>query len=58
MFDKDDIETFNWKELHGKDVRVLVCEVEGIQIAALLEHESGEFFIVKVKQTEQTEEQK
>lgn len=53
MFVEDDLETFNWKELHGKDVRILVCEAEGIQIAALLEHESGEFFIVNVKQTEE-----
>jgi hypothetical protein len=50
MLDRDDIETFNWKELHGKDVRVLVCEAEGVQISALLENESGEFFIVNVKQ--------
>ena len=50
MLDRDDIETFNWKELHGKDVRVRVFDVEGVQISALLEHESGEFFIVNVKQ--------
>lgn len=50
MIDKEDIETFNWIELHGKDVRVLVYDVEGVQISALLEHESGEFFIVNVKQ--------
>ena len=54
LISKEDISTFNWKELHGKDVKVLVYEEEGVQVGALYEPESGEFFIVHVKVLEET----
>lgn len=53
LITEDDIKTFNWKELHGKDVRVLVYEESNVQIAALYEPEKEEFFIVSVKQLEE-----
>ena len=46
----EDATTFNWMELHGKDVRVLVYEEEGYQISVLYEPLVHEFFIVSVKQ--------
>lgn len=54
---KEDVATFNWKELHGKDVKVFVYEEDeedGVQVGALYEPESGEFFIVHVKVLEET----
>lgn len=53
LVNEEDIFTFNWKELHGKNVKVLVHEEEGIQVGALYEPESGEFFIVHVKVLEE-----
>ena len=49
MIQDEEIGTFNWKELHNKNVRVIVTEDSGVQIAALYDPESQEFFIVSVK---------
>ena len=49
FLDVEDIKIFDWKELHGKTVRVYVYEEEGIQISALYDADSEEFFIVGVK---------
>ena len=46
----EDATTFNWMELHGKDVRVFVYEEEGYQISVLYEPLVHEFFIISVKQ--------
>lgn len=47
--DTDDIKTFDWKELHGKTVSVIVYEEDGVQISSLYEAESKEFFVVSIK---------
>lgn len=52
--DKNDIKTFNWKELDGKDVRVVVVEDSGAEVAALFLTETSEFFIVSIKKPEET----
>lgn len=49
IVDIEDIKTFDWKELHGKTVRVYVYEEEGIQISALYDADSEEFLIVSIK---------
>ena len=51
---EEDIKAFNWKELDGKTVRVYVYEEEGVQISALYEADTQEFFIVSIKQLEET----
>lgn len=50
---EEDIKTFNWKELDGKEVRVYVYDQEGVQIVALHERETQEFFIVSFKNLEE-----
>jgi len=50
MIEDEEISTFNWKELDNKNVRVLVTEDSGVQVAALYDPESQEFFIVSVKE--------
>jgi len=49
MIEDEEISTFNWKELDNKNVRVLVTEDSGVQVAALYDPESQEFFIGSVK---------
>ena len=49
MIKPEEISTFEWKELHSKNVRVFVYEEAGFQISALYEPESQEFYIVSVK---------
>ena len=50
MIQDKEIGTFNWEEIHNKNVRVIVTEDSGVQIAALYDPESREFFIVSVKE--------
>lgn len=50
MIEDEEISTFNWKELDNKNVRVLVTEDSGVQVAALYDPESQELFIVSVKE--------
>lgn len=50
MIEDEEISTFNWKELDNKNVRVLVTEDSGVQVSALYDPESQEFFIVSVKE--------
>ena len=46
----EDVSTFNWKELHGKQVHVIVVEDSGVQSATLYDSATKEFFVVCVKQ--------
>lgn len=55
MITEENIKTFNWKELDGKTVRVVVTEDSGVQIGALYDAERHEFFIVSVKTLEEIE---
>ena len=41
---------FNWKELHGKQVHVIVVEDSGVQSATLYDSTTQEFYVVSVKQ--------
>lgn len=50
MLKREEISTFEWKELHNKSVKVFVYEEAGFQISALYEPESQEFYIVSVKE--------
>ena len=50
MIEDEEISTFSWKELDSKNVRVIVTEDSGVQVAALYDPESQEFFIVSVKE--------
>ena len=50
MIEDEEISTFNWRELDNKNVRVIVTEDNGVQVAALYDPESQEFFIVSVKE--------
>ena len=51
MIEDEQLSTFNWKELDNKNVRVIVTEESGVQVAALYDPESQEFFIVSVKES-------
>ena len=44
------LRAFNWKELHGKQVHVIVVEDSGVQSATLYDSATKEFFVVSVKQ--------
>ena len=46
----DNLKSFNWKELHGKQVHVIVVEDSGVQSATLYDSATEEFFVVCVKQ--------
>lgn len=47
-------DTFNWKELDGKDVRVFVHDFEGVQVSMLFDVDGNEFYVVNVKAVEVT----
>ena len=49
-----DVNTFNWKELHGKQLHVIVVEDSGVQSATLYDSATKEFFVVSVKKLEET----
>lgn len=51
----EDVNTFNWRELHGKQVHVIVVEDGGVQSVCLYDAESEEIFVVSVKEAEETE---
>ena len=44
------VNTFNWRELHGKQLHVIVVEDSGVQSATLYDSATKEFFVVGVKQ--------
>ena len=44
------VNTFNWKELHGKQLHVIVVEDSGVQSVMLYDSVTQEFFVVSVKQ--------
>lgn len=46
----EDVNTFNWRELHGKQVHVVVVEDNGVQSITLYDSATKEFFVVSVKQ--------
>jgi hypothetical protein len=46
------VNTFNWKELHGKQLHVIVVEDSGVQSVMLYDSVIQEFFVVSVKQLE------
>lgn len=48
----DNLNTFNWRELHGKQVHVIVVEDSGVQSATLYDDISKEFFVVSIKKVE------
>lgn len=50
----EDVNTFNWKELHGKQLHVIVVEDSGVQSVTLYDSISQEFFVVSVKKLEET----
>ena len=47
---KEFIHHFDWKELNGKQVHVIVVEDSGVQSATLYDSLTQEFFVVSVKQ--------
>ena len=49
---EEDIHTFNWLELDGKTVRVIITEDSGCQAVGLYCSDTEEVFIVSVKQLE------
>ena len=49
----EDVNTFNWRELHGKQVHVIVVEDSGVQSATLYDSATKEFFVVYVKKLEE-----
>jgi hypothetical protein len=49
----EDVNTFNWKELHGKQVYVIVVEDSGVQSATLYDSATKEFFVVSIKKLEE-----
>lgn len=51
--DWSSINTFNWKELHGKQLHVIVVEDSGVQSVTLYDNVTQEFFIVSVKKLEE-----
>jgi len=51
----EDVNTFSWKELHGKQVHVIVVEDSGVQSITLYDSATKEFFVVCVKKLEETE---
>lgn len=46
----ENLKCFNWKELHGKQVHVIVVEDSGVQSITLYDSLTQEFFVVSVKQ--------
>ena len=50
----DNLKSFNWKELHGKQVHVIVVEDSGVQSITLYDSATKEFFVVSVKKLEET----
>lgn len=50
----EDVNTFNWRELHGKQVHVIVVEDSGVQSATLYDSVTQEFFVVSIKKLEET----
>ena len=48
----EDVNTFNWRELHGKQVHVIVVEDSGVQSTTLYDDISKEFFVVSIKKVE------
>jgi hypothetical protein len=50
--DWSSVNTFNWKELHGKQLHVIVVEDSGVQSVMLYDSVTQEFFVVSVKQLE------
>ena len=49
----EDVNTFNWKELHGKQLHVIVVEDSGVQSVTLYDSLTQEFFVVSVKKLEE-----
>jgi hypothetical protein len=50
--DWSSVNTFNWEELHGKQLHVIVVEDSGVQSVMLYDSVTQEFFVVSVKQLE------
>lgn len=48
----EDVNTFNWKELHGKQLHVIVVEDSGAQSVTLYDNLTQEFFVVSVEKLE------
>lgn len=48
----ENVSTFNWKELHNRQVTVIVVEDSGMQSVCLYDAESEEIFVVSVKKLE------
>lgn len=46
----DNLNTFNWRELHGKQLHVIVVEDSGVQSITLYDSATKEFYVVSVKQ--------
>lgn len=49
----EDVNTFNWKELHGKQLHVIVVEDSGVQSVTLYDSVTQELFVVSVEQLEE-----
>jgi len=50
----EDVNTFSWKELHGKQVHVIVVEDSGVQSITLYDSLTQEFFVVSIKKLQET----
>ena len=50
------VNTFNWRELHGKQVHVIVVEDSGVQSVTLYDSLTQEFFVVSVKKLEEVKQ--
>ena len=51
---KEFIETFNWKQLNGKVMNVIVVEDGGFQSVSLYEANTQKIYVVAVNKLEET----
>ena len=51
---KEFIETFNWKELNGKLMNVIIVEDGGFQSVSLYEANTQKIYVVAVNKLEET----
>lgn len=49
MFDIDNI-SFNWKDLNGKKVRIIVVEDGGMQSVNLLDEDTNTIYVISVEE--------
>lgn len=49
----EDVNTFNWKELHGKQLHVIVVEDGGMQSVTLYDQNTQEFYVVDIRKSEE-----